>query len=199
MKLRLALQSKLSRAREWFNLAIVGRVGSEPTLQARLPKPHVDPAWEKTIEIAFERSSAVPQADIEWNNALDTKAVQVFSVGAILLGVTQLRLVDPQWAWQKWTFLLAVIAFLLAALNCYRAYRPGGLAVGLDPKTTVDPELLERSPTEYQRQAIVDLARDHDLNTRRLQTKAEQIRVALFFAAAEVVLLVLSLLRFKVT
>jgi hypothetical protein len=140
----------------------------------------------------------VPQTVIDWNNALDTKTVQIFSVGAILIAVSGLRLKDPQWWWQPWTFVLAVVAFLVAALNCYRVYRPIGLAVAPHPKATVDPELLALTPTEYRRQAIEDLAQDHDGKHSRLIMKSAQVRVALQLAAAEVLLLVLSLFRFSV-
>jgi hypothetical protein len=161
--------------------------GEQPTIQM--------PSWlegwdEATVVDAYEESLRVQELQSQWSDAIDSKAVAVFTVASVIL--TLLPAIKPPEVLALW--VLAGMAWIFAAGACLFAFQPRALEIGPNPKTLLDERWLGLTANEFRLCRMSEMGDSYDFNRDALNAKAHWLTFAVWAAAVEVLSLFLALL-----
>jgi hypothetical protein len=134
--------------------------------------------------------------DISWAESLDAKIVAVFSVSSVLISLAPALTSGSKSFGTIVFWILALVFWVRAALECYRAYRPRDFTVGPSPQKTLDPKWLRLKPSQYYFYAIRDMGESHEANRGLIAEKAQHMSAALFATALEVLCLAFAFFVF---
>jgi hypothetical protein len=151
-------------------------------------------AWnEETLGLAYEITAQREPIYGEWADAIDTKAIGVFTVAsAILTLVPSLNHPVPH-GFPLLVWLLAAAFWFAAARCCYEAYRPRYLEIGPNPSTLRCAEWLSLKPAEYRFEMLGFMGQTYEANKRELNRKAEALREAVWYTGGEVLALAVAI------
>lgn len=168
-----------------------------PERTGDLAKPR-PPAWaaswpEETSEQAYHEAREAVLAADKWADAIDRKAVAVFSVSALTMMLAPMVQGGARLpAFQAAAWLGALVCFLVATYNFRRAYKPRSFRVGPNPGALQTPEWLALPVACYRYRMLEWLGKTFEDNRRITDEKAAALDAAVFWAALEVVLLSLA-------
>lgn len=156
-----------------------------------------DTSWdetmnEETIRLAYDEAKALRTLYTDWGDALDAKTVAVFSVASVILSVAPLFHESTPRGLALVVLIAAVICWGVAVMFCHDAYTPRGLRVDPSPHKLLSPAWLSLPPGQFYFFRLRDMAKTHNHNRDTLDDKADRLRWATAFVAAEVALLALA-------
>lgn len=170
-------------------------MATRPVAPQTPPPPPIEwqTGWsEKTLEAAYKALRDHYTVIQEAVNAVDTKAVTLFGISSAILSLVpslhKLTMGSPGW----WLGLGAVIAWMLAVYNGWRAYRPREYRAYPDPDWTAGQ--LSLPEQEFQARLLESVRKSIQHDKRLLADKGAALKAGLIFAALEVALLVSALL-----
>src|SRR5581483_2962874 len=150
------------------------RSGRDNRAMDRAPSSSIEPA---TLDRLLGLSEGAPDAQLRAADALDSKIVQVFSAGTVLIGLPALRGV-PQHRVTVAFFALAVAAFLVLAFYAIRA---------LSTPDQLWNRFWDEPPEAIKHAVMADLASGYAENDFRLHEKRRELSRVLVSVGVEAV------------
>ncbi|HZS24485.1 MAG TPA: hypothetical protein VFA30_05795 [Gaiellaceae bacterium] len=148
----------------------------------RAPSSSIEPA---TLDLLLGLSEGAPDAQLRAADALDSKIVQVFSAGTVLIGLPALRGV-PQHRVTVAFFALAVAAFLVLAFYAIRALWSRRFRVLTTPDQLWN-RFWDEPPEAIKHAVMADLASGYAENDFRLHEKRRELSRVLVSVGVEAV------------
>jgi len=180
----------------------LARVFRRAPARAAVPAP--DPAppplkWDEswspeTARLAYEHSREVYRLVDDATEVLNRKVVAVFAVASAIATVGPVLGKFGLWSPGWWLSVGAAGMWLLAAVACWRAFRPRVYRFDPDPATFLTPEWLALSPGEFYLHRLESVRESVAGNAAAVTTRGEALRDALACALVEVGFLLAALL-----
>ena len=166
-----------------------------PVEEAPAPIKDWDESWNpKTVQLAYEQSREMYRQADETSEVHNRKAVQVFAIASAIATVGPALGKVALWSDGWWLSVGAGMMWLLAAIECWRAFTPRTYEFDPDPATFLDADWLAASPGAFyfhRLEAVRDSVQHNmDLNNER----GKAVRAALKCALVEVGFLLAALL-----
>lgn len=151
--------------------------------------------WQSaTTKLAYEESRNLLASQADWLKAIETKVTTLFTLASVIITVTPtiqrthpVGLTAVVWA-------SAVIAYLLAVVQCVRAYDIKSYKSDPDPLHMLIAEHLTLTEDQFRITRLREIAVAYKHNRDIMTGLASHLRWALGFSGAEVVLVAIALL-----
>ena len=152
-------------------------------------------SWdEKTAMMAYEHAREMQRSVETWIDALDNKVVAVFGVSSGVIGLVTSLSTLPAGAVSRIPWVLALGAWGVSALYCWKAFKPSNFRLDPDARVLLDEKWLSLQAPQFLLDRLSNMGTSVAFNQTALKEKANALRRALGWAVAEVGLLVAALL-----
>lgn len=143
---------------------------------------------KNTVELVFDLLKEAPKRQTEISNLLDTKMVQIFQAGTVVIGLAGFSSgnVARQQVIVAILLLLALVSYAITAYIAFYHLHPERFRVlKADALWRVTWKM---KPEDAQRTVIADATKAYAYNEPILDRKARNLRLALIMTSVEVIL-----------
>ena len=156
-----------------------------------------DASWdENTVQAAFDESVKLEAISYEWADAIDRKAITIFTLATAIASVAP-RLFQFAGDFNQradWFIGLGCFSGLVAAICCFASYKPNDFAVSPNPLAVRDKSWMELSPSSYRWNRMRELGNAVEKNRKQCNLKAYWLSCAIGATIVEVGFLFLAYL-----
>ena len=144
-----------------------------------------------SLDLIFELTRDHYEVIGKWADSLDNKAISIFSVGALLIGViTAIETPTLMCTWQAVLFILAVVSFITTSIFAWKAFRVRGYIATLDPDVLFK-EYATRNVSCAKYYLVEYAAKNYKYNKAILEKKAKHVHISMIFVGIEIIALVI--------
>ena len=146
-----------------------------------------------SLDLVFELTKDHYAFVGKWADSLDNKAISIFSIGALLIGViTAIETPKIMCGLQMLFFILAVLAFVTTATFAWKALEVRGYISTLNPNVLLkEYASLNVSTAKYY--LVEHTANNFEYNKAILDNKAKNLHISMIFVGIEIISLVIWL------
>jgi hypothetical protein len=145
---------------------------------------------DETAALAYQESLRATEALTGWYEALDGKAVAVFSVSSLIVGLAPKVAVARGIPWA-----VALVAWGISAGACFWALLPKDFRFDPKPKVLMNEAWLRLDPVAFRRFRLEDVAVTYRVNSEAYKLKSKILMVAIGATVIEVISLAVALFR----
>jgi len=191
-----SLWAAITRAVGWLERRPLRAVEHSPNPAGDQPSPlQWDESWNpETARLAYDHSREVYRLVDDATEVLNRKVVAVFTVVSAIATVGPVLGKFTLWSDGWWLSVGAAVMWLLAAVECWRAFKPRVYRFDPDPATFLTPEWLALSPGAFYFHRLESVRESVEGNAAEVTARGEALRDALKCALFEVGFLLGALL-----
>jgi len=171
------------------------RRGTLPALSEPSSPVQWNEEWNpETARLAYEHARELYRQVDTAADVLDRKVIAVFTVASAIATLGPVLGRPPLWSVGWWFGAGAAVMWLLAATQCWQAFRPRRYRFDPNPATIAAPEWLALSPGAFHSKRLESVRQSVKENTATVKARSNALGRALVCAFAEVGLLLVALL-----